>query len=133
MSENGEKITSLYDFLAESNKDTYDTVDLDADFILIAKYVPELKAYTEYEKFCVNIEKKVMIGASNNGMVIAHWTDFFKTNGMQFRSFARQFWHINPFNEDFFDECLRRIHNMMSGKDDEKTYLAMNTLLNICE
>lgn len=127
-----EKIT-LYDFLASVNKDTYDTVDPDYDFILIAAYVPEAKARTEYEKFCVNIEKKVKVGSDDNGMVIAHWTDFIRNNGMQFRAFARKIWKINPFTEDFFSECLRRIYSMMGGKESDNMYSAMNELLKLCE
>lgn len=128
-----EKMESLYDFLTRTDADTYDTVDPKCDFILIATYVSESKAQTEYEKFCVNIEKKVEAGSDDNGMVIAHWSDFIQENIMIFRTFARKVWGINPFTDDFFCECLRRIHNMMSGKADEKTYSTMNKLLNACE
>lgn len=128
-----EEKTTLYNFLEKINKDTFDTVDPDCNFILIVTYVPEAKARTEYEKFCVNIEKKVVVGINDGNMVIAHWTDFIKRNGMQFRAFARQFWHLNPFREDFFSECLRKIHNMMNGKDDEKVYSEINRIMNICE
>ena len=126
-------MNSLYDFLEKTNTDTYDTVDPDCDFILIAAYVPEKKANTEYEKFCVNIEKKVAVGANEDGMVIAHWTDFIKAHLGIFRAFAKQVWHINPFDEDFISECLTKIHNMMSGNENEKIYSAMNKLLNVCE
>lgn len=124
---------SLYDFLAEKDTDTFDTVDPKYDFILIVTYVTDTKAYTEFEKFCVNIEKKVLVGTEDNDMVIAYWTDFIKNNGMQFRAFARRVWKINPFSEDFFSGCLRRIHNMMSGKESENIYSEMNKLLEACE
>lgn len=126
-------MNSLYAFLEITNTDTYDTVDPDCDFILIAAHVPENKAYTEYEKFCVNIEKMVEVGTNDGGMVIAHWTDFIKAHIGVFCIFAKQVWHIDPLSEDFITECLTKIHNMMNEKENEQIYLAMNKLLDTCK
>ena len=115
----------LYDFMkmSQNDYDTYDTV-YDADVTVC--YIDENEARDNYDKFCVELMKKVEIEKINGDVLIVKWTELIQKNMEKFRAFTKGHWYENCQYEDdeneFIYQWINEIHQYMAGNVSEDFY-----------
>lgn len=112
----------LYDFMKMSRAD-YDTYDTIYDEGVTVCYIEENAENDSYDKFCINIMKKVDIEKINGDILIVNWTKLVKDNMEKFRAFSMRHWAFEYRDEDdFIYEWIKEIHYYMAGYVSEDFY-----------
>lgn len=115
----------LYDFmkLSEEDYDTYDTV-YDAEVTVC--YIEENGKNDSYEKFCIELMKKVDIEKIDGDSLIVKWTEFITENMDKFKEFTKENWYESCQYEDDEDEFIyqwiNEIHQYLVGNVSEDVY-----------
>lgn len=116
----------LYDFMkiTEEDYDTYDTV---YDTSVTVCYIEEEKTNDNYDKFCIELMKKVELvnGNGNHGLIV-EWTKLITNNMEKFREFTRENWYEDCWFEDDEDEFIyqwiNELHSYMAGNVSDNFY-----------
>ena len=116
----------LYDFMkiTEEDYDTYDTV---YDASVTVCYIEEKKANDSYDKFCIELMKKIELvkGNCNHGLIV-EWTKLITDNMEKFREFTKENWYEDCQFEDDEDEFIyqwiNELHGYMAGNVSEYFY-----------
>ena len=113
----------LYEVLkmSEADYDTYDTV-YDADVTVC--YIEEEDAEDSYDKFCINIMKKVEVAQIMSDELICEWTKLIQNNMEKFRAFTEKHWD-NQYEDDedeFIYQWINEIHYYLAGYVSEDFY-----------
>ena len=115
----------LYDFLKVSQSD-YDTEDTIYCATVTVCYNDEDEAEDSYEKFCIELMKKVEIDQQFGDALIVKWTELIQNNMDKFRAFTAENWKENCQYEDNDDEFIyqwiNEIHHYMAGYVSEDFY-----------
>lgn len=115
----------LYDFLkiSQNDFDTYDTV---FDTGVTVCYIDEEDAEDSYDKFCIELMKKVEVEEQNDDILIVKWTELIQNNMEKFRAFTAKHWYeICQYEDDedeFIYQWINEIHQYMAGNVSEKFY-----------
>ena len=115
----------LYDFLkiSQNDFDTYDTV---YDTGVTVCYIDEEDAEDNYDKFCIELMKKVDVEELNDDILIVKWTELIQNNMEKFKEFTAENWYKNCQYEDDEDEFIyqwiNEIHQYMAGYVSENFY-----------
>ena len=115
----------LYDFLkiSQNDFDTYDTV---YDTGVTVCYIDEEDAEDSYDKFCIELMKKVEVEEQNDDILIVKWTELIQNNMEKFKEFTKENWYESCQYEDDEDEFIyqwiNEIHQYMAGNVAESTY-----------
>lgn len=109
--------------LSEADYDTYDTV---YDAGITVCYIAENEARDNYDKFCIEMMKKVEVEKINGDILIVKWTELIQNNMKKFKAFTKENWYENCQYEDDEDEFIyqwiNEIHQYMAGNVDEDFY-----------
>lgn len=114
----------LYEFmkLSQDDFDTYDTV-YDAE--VTACYIAENEAKDNYDKFCIELMKKVEVEkVVPESHLIVKWTELIQNNMEKFKEFARENW-IYDYEDDedeFIYQWIKEIHYYLAGYVSEDFY-----------
>ena len=115
----------LYDFLKISQND-YDTCDTVYDTGVTVCYIDEEDAEDSYDKFGVELMKKVEVEKQNGDILIVKWTEFIQNNMEKFKKFTKENWYESCQYEDDEDEFIyqwiEEIHQYMAGNVAEDFY-----------
>ena len=115
----------LYDFMKMSEAD-YDAYDTIYDECVTVCYIEENAENDSYDKFCINIMKKVDMEKINGDILIVNWTKLVKDNMEKFRAFSMRHWAFEYEDEDdFIYEWIKEIHYYMAGYVSEDFYDAL--------
>lgn len=123
----------LYEFMkvTEADYDTYDTV---YDTGVTVCYIEEDKDNDSYDKFCIELMKKVDMEKQNGDILIVNWTKFIKDNMEKFKKFTAEYWYESCQYEDDEDEFIyqwiNEFHGYMAGNVSEEFY---DTLIEFAE
>lgn len=115
----------LYDFMkvSEADWDTYDTV---YDAAVTACYIEEDESNDNYDKFCINLMKKVELEKQSGDILIVKWTELIQSNMEKFKAFTAKHWYESCQYEDDEDEFIyqwiNEIHSYMAGCVSEDFY-----------
>lgn len=121
---------SLFDYMKEHQEDI-DTFDTDYDAIVTVCYMEEEDINDNYDKFCIEIIKKVMVESAAHGDVVVDWSGFVKKNMKQLKAFTEKYWN-NQYEDDedeFIYQWIREIHYYLAGYVGESTYKVLNQML----
>lgn len=113
----------LYDFikLTEADYDTYDTIYDNG--VTVCFIDEEDEERDNYDKFCVDIMKKVEMEKINGDVLIVNWTKLIKDNMEKFREFSKKYWKFQYKDEDdFIYEWINEIQAYMAGYVSENFY-----------
>lgn len=115
----------LYDVMKMTQAD-YDTYDTVFDAVVTVCYIEEDDANDNYDKFCIELMKKVEVERINGDCLIVKWTEFIKNNMDKFRAFTKEHWYENCQYEDDEDEFIyqwiNEFHGYMAGNVSEDFY-----------
>lgn len=115
----------LYDFLKISQND-FDTEDTIYCAVVTVCYIDEEDATDNYDKFCIELMKKVEVEKQVNDALLVRWTDLIKNNMEKFRAFTKENWNKNcqyKDNEDeFIYQWIKEIHYYLAGYVSENFY-----------
>ena len=115
----------LYDFMKMSEND-YDTFDAVYDADVTVCFIEENKSNDSYEKFCIELMKKVEVEKVNGDILIVKWTELIQNNMEKFRAFTKENWYESCQYEDDEDEFIyqwiNEIHQYMAGNVSEDFY-----------
>ena len=108
--------------LSEGDYDTYDTV---YDACVTVCYIDEEDAEDNYDKFCINIMKKVKVVRIIPGShLVCEWANLIQNNMEKFREFAEKHWN-NQYEDDedeFIYQWIKEIHYYLAGYVSEDLY-----------
>lgn len=125
-----EKKMSLYEYMNEYQEDV-DTYDTEHDAVVTVCFMEEEDAEDNYDRFCLDIIKKVEVESFAHGDVVVDWSGFVKKNMEQLKAFAKKYWN-NQYEDDedeFIYQWIREIHYYLAGYVGESTYKALNQML----
>ena len=115
----------LYDFLKLSQND-FDTEDTIYCAVVTACYIEEDETNDNYEKFCIELMKKVEMEKQVGDGLLVKWTELITNNMEKFRAFTAENWYDNCQYEDDDDEFIyqwiNEIHQYMAGNVAEDFY-----------
>ena len=117
----------LFDFM-KFTKGDYDTYDTVYDAEVTVCWIDEDDENCNYDKFCINIIKKVEVDEQNcsSGNLTVKWTELITNNMEKFREFTRMHWNDDCQYEDDDDEFIYQwiteINNYMAGCVSEDFY-----------
>ena len=115
----------LYDFLKISQND-FDTCDTVYDTGVTVCYIDEEDAEDSYDKFCIELMKKVEVEEQNGDILIVKWTELIQNNMEKFKEFTAENWYESCQYEDDEDEFIyqwiNEIHQYMAGNVSEDFY-----------
>lgn len=115
----------LYDFLkiSQNDFDTYDTV---YDTGVTVCYIDEEDVEDSYDKFCIELMKKVEVEEQNDDILIVKWTELIQNNMEKFKKFTAENWYESCQYEDDEDEFIyqwiNEFHQYMAGNVSDKFY-----------
>lgn len=108
----------LYDFLKISQND-FDTCDTVYDTGITVCYIDEEDADDNYDKFCIELMKKVEVDKQNDDILIVKWTELIENNMEKFRAFTAKNWYENcqyeDDNDEFIYQWINEIDQYMAG------------------
>ena len=113
----------LYDFMKISQND-YDTCDTVYDTVVTVCYIDEEDMEDNYDKFCIEMMKKVELEEQNDDILIVKWTELIQNNMEKFKEFARENW-IYDYEDDedeFIYQWIKEIHYYLAGYVAEDFY-----------
>lgn len=113
----------LYDLMkikGELNVEAYDKV-YDAS-VTVCIYDENENDF--YDKFCMEIIKKVDVVKINDDSIIVDWCKFIKDNMENFKVFAREHWIFDYENDEdeFVYQWIKEIHYYLAGYVSEDMY-----------
>ena len=115
----------LYDFLKVAQND-FDTCDTVYDTGVTVCYIDEVDATDNYDKFCIELMKKVEVEKQIDDILIVKWTELIQNNMEKFRAFTAENWYESCQYEDDDDEFIyqwiNEIHQYMAGNVSEDFY-----------
>ncbi len=114
----------LYDFLKDAQND-FDTEDTIYCAVVTVCYIEEDEANDNYEKFCIELMKKVDMEKQVGDGLLVKWTDLIQNNMEKFRVFTAENWYDNCQYEDddeFIYQWINEIHQYMAGNVAEDFY-----------
>ena len=115
----------LYDFLKVAQND-FDTCDTVYDAGVTVCFIDEADATDNYDKFCIELMKKVEVESLNDDIIIVKWTELIENNMEKFRAFTKENWYESCQYEDDDDEFIyqwiNEIHQYMAGNVAEDFY-----------
>ena len=112
----------LYDVMKMTQAD-YDTYDTVFDAVVTVCYIEENEANDNYDKFCIELMKKVEVDRISGMELIVKWTEFIKNNMDKFKAFAMRHWAFEYNDEDeFIYQWIKEIHYYMAGYVSEDFY-----------
>lgn len=113
----------LYDFLKISQND-FDTEDTIYCAVVTVCYIDEEDAEDNYDKFCIELMKKVEMEKQVGDGLLVKWTELIQNNMEKFKEFAREHWITAYENDDdeFIYQWIKEIHYYMAGYVDEDFY-----------
>lgn len=115
----------LYDFVKVSQSD-YDTYDTVFDAAVTVCYIEENSNNDNYEKFCIELMKKVEVEKINGDVVVVEWAELIQKNMEKFKEFTAENWYESCQYEDDEDEFIYQwiseIHQYMAGNVSEDFY-----------
>ena len=125
-----EKKMSLYEYMNEYQEDV-DTYDTEYDAVVTVCFTEEEDAEDNYDRFCLDIIKKVQVESFAHGDVIVDWSGMIKANLEKFKEFTSKYWkyQYEDDEDEFIYQWIREIHYYLAGYVGENTYKALNKLL----
>lgn len=106
----------LYDFLkiAQNDFDTEDTVYCEGVTVC---YIEEDEATDNYDKFCIELMKKVEVEKQVGDALLVKWTELIQNNMEKFKALAREHWIYDYENDEdeFIYQWIKEIHYYMAG------------------
>lgn len=115
----------LYDFLKISQND-FDTCDTVYDTGVTVCYIDEEDIDDNYDKFCIELMKKVEVEKQIGDALLVRWTELIQNNMEKFRAFTAENWYESCQYEDDDDEFIyqwiNEIHQYMAGNVSEDFY-----------
>lgn len=115
----------LYDFMKISQND-YDTEDTIYCAVVTVCYIEEDEANDNYDKFCIELMKKVEVEKVFDNAVLVKWTELIQNNMEKFKKFTAENWYKScqyENNEDeFIYQWINEIHQYMAGNVSEDFY-----------
>lgn len=115
----------LYDFLKVAQND-FDTCDTVYDAGITVCFIDEADATDNYDKFCIELMKKVEVEKQDYDILIVKWTELIENNMEKFRAFTKENWYESCQYEDDDDEFIyqwiNEIHQYMAGNVSEDFY-----------
>lgn len=114
----------LYDFikLTEADYDTYDTIYDNG--VTVCFIDEEDEERDSYDKFCVDIMKKVEMEKQNGDILIVNWTKLIQDNMEKFKSFTEKHWRYTyeDDEDEFIYQWINEIQAYMAGYVSENFY-----------
>lgn len=115
----------LYDFLKISQND-FDTEDTIYCAVVTVCYIDEEDAEDNYDKFCIELMKKVEMEKQVGDGLLVKWTELIQKNMEKFRAFTAENWYENcqykDNDDEFIYQWINEIHQYMAGNVSEKFY-----------
>lgn len=115
----------LYDFLKISQND-FDTEDTIYCAVVTVCYIDEEDITDNYDKFCIEIMKKVEIEKQVGNALLVKWTELIQNNMEKFRAFTVENWYENcqyeNNDDEFIYQWINEIHQYMAGNVSEDFY-----------
>ena len=115
----------LYDFLKISQND-FDTCDTVYDTGVTVCYIDEEDAEDSYDKFCIELMKKVEVEEQNDDILIVKWTELIQNNMEKFKKFTAKNWYescqYENDEDEFIYQWINEIDQYMAGNVSEKFY-----------
>jgi hypothetical protein len=115
----------LYDFLKISQND-FDTEDTIYCAVVTVCYIEEDEANDNYDKFCIELMKKVEVEKQFGDALLVKWTELIQNNMEKFRKFTKENWYENCQYEndedEFIYQWINEIHQYMAGNVSEDFY-----------
>lgn len=122
----------LYDFLKMYEKDC-DTSDIQYDTCVTVSFIDEDKAEDNYDKFCIELTKKVEIVSIFDYNftcygIVCDWSKLVTDNIEKFRAFTLDHWHKDAQydgedeQDDFILAWINEIHYLLAGYVSEDFY-----------
>lgn len=115
----------LYDFLKISQND-FDTEDTIYCAVVTVCYIDEEDAEDSYDKFCIELMKKVEMEKQVGDGLLVKWTELIQNNMEKFKKFTKENWYESCQYEDDEDEFIyqwiNEIHQYMAGNVSEDFY-----------
>ena len=115
----------LFDFMNVTQED-YDTYDTVYDAVVTVCYIEEDETNDDYEKFCIELTKKVEVENKNGDGLTVKWTELITNNMEKFKKFTKKHWYSNRQYEDDEDEFIyqwiNEFHAYMAGYVSEDFY-----------
>lgn len=130
-----EKSLTLYEYLrlGQGDYDTYDTV---YDAVVTVCYIDEEDVSDAYDKFCVEIAKKVdVVGVANDCELTVNWNDLIVRNMEKVKAFTKKYWK-NQYEDDEDElvyQWINEIHMYLAGYVSESFYKTLLEFLNTLE
>lgn len=117
----------LYDFMKLSMED-WDTYDTEYDACVTVCYIDEEDVEDSYDRFCVELMKKVEVIERNNDCLVCDWSKLIVDNIDKFRKFALDHWHKDSQydgedeEDDFIFAWINELHYLLAGYVSEDFY-----------
>ena len=113
----------LYDImkLSQNDYDTYDTV-YDAEVTVC--YIDEEDMEDSYDKFCIELMKKVEVEKINGDVLLVKWTELIEFNMEKFKAFTEKHWRCTyeDDDEEFVYQWINEFHAYLAGYVSEDFY-----------
>ena len=115
----------LYDFIKLTEKD-YDTEDTVYCATVTVCFIEENKNNDSYEKFCIELMKKVEVEKVFDNAILVKWTDLIQNNMEKFRAFSAENWYescqYENDDDEFIYQWINEIDSYMAGYVAEDFY-----------
>ena len=115
----------LYDFMKISQND-FDTEDTIYCSVVTVCYIDENEITDNYDKFCIELMKKVEMEKQVGDGLLVKWTELIQNNMEKFRAFTKENWYENCQYEndedEFIYQWINEIHQYMAGNVSEDFY-----------
>ena len=115
----------LYDFLKISQND-FDTCDTVYDTGVTVCYIDEEDAEDSYDKFCIELMKKVEVEEMNDDILIVKWTELIQNNMGKFKKFTAKNWYescqYEADEDEFIYQWINEIDSYLAGYVAESFY-----------
>lgn len=113
----------LYDFMKITEED-YDTYDTIYDAVATVCYIAEEDVYDDYDKFCIEVMKKVELEDKVGDGLAVRWTDLITDNMEKFRAFTGKHWKCTyeDDEDEFICQWINEINYYLAGYVSEGFY-----------
>lgn len=114
----------LYDFMKISMED-WDTYDTEYDACVTVCYIDEEDAEDNYDKFCIEIMKKVeVVQIVSDSHLVCDWSKLIKNNMDAFKTFTEKHWKYTyeDDKDEFIYQWINEINLYLAGYVSEKFY-----------
>lgn len=113
----------LYDIMKVTEED-YDTYDTVYDAVITVCYIEEDDSNDDYDKFCIELMKKVEVENKSGDGLVVKWTELITNNMEKFRAFTEKYWgrKYRDDEDEFVYQWINEIHLYMAGYVSEDFY-----------